>query len=226
MTNEEEKILEEILDEENDITLEDAAEEAEELQEETQDEVKEIREEIPEDVRLDPDEIRERPVLRGGLRGAADPNMIQKHIDNFLAMLCGETPVDSNVRTSAEYWLKRLATGEGGGSTKKIYYHPIAMVRTTGGISYHMSALIIDNNPEAYTKTTFLEKAAEFSRLVPFNGFYNDGVDNYVVCYAYTALGTSYLVMRDVATGVANVSVTLTSALSDGDFYDGVNAIN
>ena len=117
MTNEEEKILEE-----EDITLEDAAEEAEELQEETQDEGRAI--EIPIERREDADleGILERQVLRdGGLRDAADMNMIQKHIDNFLAMLCGETPVDSNVRTSTEYWLKRLATGEGSGSTKKIY---------------------------------------------------------------------------------------------------------
>lgn len=128
MTNEEEKILEE----EKDITLEQAAEEAEELQEETQDEVKEVREEIPEDVRLDPDEIRERPVLRdGGLRDAADPNMIQTHLDNFLAKIAGETPADDNVRNSHEYWLDRIADRVDGiqdeiddiPSQKKLYWH-------------------------------------------------------------------------------------------------------
>ena len=137
MTNEEEKILEEILDEENDITLEEAAEEAEDLQ-------KEVREEI----RLDPEDVPERPVLRGGLRGAADPNMIQKHIDNFLAMLCGETPVDSNVRTSAEYWLKRLAEGEGG-STKKLYRHVVKIS------TYNVCVEVITQSAVAFTTATF-----------------------------------------------------------------------
>lgn len=105
MTNEEEKILEEILDEGNDITLEEAAEEAEDLQEETQDEGRAIERREDADI----DQILERPVLRGRLRDAADPNMIQKHVDNFLAKISGETPVDSNVRTSDEYWLNRIA---------------------------------------------------------------------------------------------------------------------
>lgn len=175
MTNEEEKILEEILDEGNDITLEKAAEEAEDLQEETQDEVKEVREEIPDDVRLDPDEIRERPVLRGGLRGAADPNMIQKHIDNFLAMLCGETPVDSNVRTSAEYWLKRLATGEGAGSTKKIYQHNIFFQRggtaeTTSNSRIMGVCVIFNNSSDSITQSDFLSLIDQPGTVITVNG--------------------------------------------------------
>ena len=128
MTNEEEKILEE----ENDITLEDAAEEAEELQEETQDEVKEVREEISEDVRLDPDEIRERPVLRdGGLRDAGHPEMIQTHIDNFLAMIAGATPADSNVRNSHEFWLNEIYTKYGHLAGKHLYKHTISAYHGT-----------------------------------------------------------------------------------------------
>lgn len=105
MTNEEEKILEE----ENDITLEEAAEEAEDLQEEAQDEGRAI--EIPIERREDAslEEILERQVLRGGLRGVGHPEMIQKHLDNFLAAIAGETPVDTNVRTSTEFWLKMIA---------------------------------------------------------------------------------------------------------------------
>ena len=152
MTNEEEKILEE-----EEVTLEEAAEEADELQEETQDEGRAI--EIPverrEDVNLE--DVLERQVLRGGLRGAADPNMIQKHIDNFLAMLCGETPVDSNVRTSAEYWLKRLATGEGAGSTKKIYRHTLLIANIfSGTYRFAISCSVFNNSSTALTKTTFL----------------------------------------------------------------------
>lgn len=65
------------------------------------------------------------PVLRdGGDPEPADMNMIHKHLDNFLAMLCGETPIDDNVRTSTEYWLKRLAKNlpGGGGVTRDVLY--------------------------------------------------------------------------------------------------------
>ena len=124
MTNEEEKILEEILDEENDITLEEAAEEAEDLQEEGR--AIEIPIERREDVDLD--EILERLVLRGRLRGVPDPTMIQKHLDNFLAMICGATPVDSNVRNSTEYWLDQIAKAFGVPATlphvEKIWENP------------------------------------------------------------------------------------------------------
>ena len=99
MTNEEEKILEE----DNDITLEEAAEEAEELQEEeSAEEVRDICEEIRE-LRQEVEQ------LRGGLRGVGHPEMIQTHLDNFLAAIAGETPVDTNVRNSTEYWLNEIA---------------------------------------------------------------------------------------------------------------------
>ena len=128
-------------------------EKVEEVQDlkEVPEEVKEVQEltEVPEEVKA--------PVLRGGgLRGAADPDMIQTHIDNFLAMLCGETPVDSNVRTSAEYWLKRLATGEGAGSTKKIYWHTVKFVRSGETVYYSCGYIIIINNdPTPITTSAF-----------------------------------------------------------------------
>ena len=156
MTNEEEKILEEILDEENDITLEEAAEEAEDLQEETQDEVKEVREEIPDDVRLDPDEIRERPVMReGGLRDAADPNMIQKHLDNFLAKIAGETPVDDKPRNSTEYWLNKIAESGGGGETK-LYMH-IIRFRASNTTQNEGLCSVVTKDETPYTLSTFCD---------------------------------------------------------------------
>lgn len=127
MTNEEEKIPEEILEEENDITLEEAAEEAEELQEETQDEGRAI--EIPVERRED---ILERQVLRdGGLRDAGHPEMIQTHMDNFLAKIAGETPVDDKPWSSTEFWLNEIANkfgnGDGIGSiwrVKEVWSNP------------------------------------------------------------------------------------------------------
>ena len=39
----------------------------------------------------------------------ANEEMIQRHADNFLAAIAGETPVDDNVRNSKEFWLKKIA---------------------------------------------------------------------------------------------------------------------
>lgn len=45
----------------------------------------------------------------------ANEEMIHKHLDNFLAKIAGETPVDDEVRDSTEYWLNQIAE-QGGGS--------------------------------------------------------------------------------------------------------------
>ena len=39
----------------------------------------------------------------------ANEEMIQKHLDNFLAKIAGETPVDDTVRNSLEFWLNQIA---------------------------------------------------------------------------------------------------------------------
>lgn len=61
-------------------------------------------------------ERKDAPVLRAlGDPEPADMNMIHKHLDNFLAKIAGETPIDENVRDSTEYWLNRIAESGGGG---------------------------------------------------------------------------------------------------------------
>lgn len=45
----------------------------------------------------------------------ANEEMIQKHLDNFLAKIAGETPVDDEPRDSTEFWLNEIAE-QGGGS--------------------------------------------------------------------------------------------------------------
>lgn len=61
-------------------------------------------------------ERKDAPILRDA-PDPADMNMIHKHVDNFLAKIAGETPIDENVRDSTEYWLKRIAEAGGGGTT-------------------------------------------------------------------------------------------------------------
>lgn len=66
-----------------------------------------------EDLAEAPEEVKEEaPVLKsGGLRGISTPTMIHTHLDNFLAKIVGETPVDTNVRNSLEYWLDQISKG-------------------------------------------------------------------------------------------------------------------
>lgn len=46
----------------------------------------------------------------------ANEEMIQKHLDNFLAKIAGETPVDDEPRDSTEFWLNEIAEQGGGGT--------------------------------------------------------------------------------------------------------------
>lgn len=169
------------------------------------------------------------PVLRGGgLRGIADPHMIQTHLDNFLAMLCGETPIDNNVRTSIEYWLKRLADGEGG-STKKIYYHPLTFWNSATANRYVLSCVIIDNDPTAYTWDTFKAKIETFARIAPMSGSVYESGENTLVNVAYAFLNgtihTFYGARLDTSANYVT-SVAIENLATPSGFYDGVNAIN
>lgn len=64
-----------------------------------------------EDLAAAPEEVKEAsPAFRsGGLRGISTPTMIHTHLDNFLAKIAGEIPVDANIRNSLEYWLNEIA---------------------------------------------------------------------------------------------------------------------
>lgn len=39
----------------------------------------------------------------------ANEEMIQKHLDNFLAKIAGETPVDDTIQNSTEFWINKIA---------------------------------------------------------------------------------------------------------------------
>lgn len=93
-------------------------------------------------------ERKDAPILRAlGDPDPADMNMIHKHVDNFLAKIAGETPIDENVRDSTEYWLKRIAEA---GGVKPLYLHHIR-------ISSSASTYVVSDKAEAYTNATFAE---------------------------------------------------------------------
>lgn len=183
------------------------------------------------------------PVLRdGGDPDPADMNMIHKHLDNFLAMLCGETPIDDNVRNSTEYWLKRLADGNGG-STKKIYIHPITIagivtnyikINNTNATG-RLSLMIFNNNPESYTPAKLVDyinylydNIGSTVRMI-CSGLVSFGGATYVCNHIYcTALNNFNIAVTNVTTGTAdNFSIDLANlSPQSGLFDDGVNAIN
>lgn len=114
-------------------------------EEKTIDEIKEI-----EPVAFD-EVVKEEPAKSPGLRGVgdldpADMDMIHKHLDNFLAKIAGEAPIDDNVRDSTEYWLDRIAEITGGvsGITK------ITKIWENADISAVMSTTIVPIDISGY----------------------------------------------------------------------------
>ena len=85
----------------------------------------------------------------------ANENMIQKHEDNFLAKIAGETPIDDNPRNSTEFWLNKIAESGGGGETK-LYMH-IIRFRANNTIQNEGLCFIVTANETAYTLATFCD---------------------------------------------------------------------
>lgn len=166
----------------------------------------------------------------------ANENMIQKHEDNFLAKIAGgATPADTNVRNSKEFWLDKIADWTGGkstddASTKKIYYHPIAIAKGSGtNDHYIMSFVVIDNNPEAYTKDTLIAKIASFARIAPISGGYHFyGTSEYMsVGYAFTDAPGHHVLYGILTDGTYSATAGLEEAIENADSVnDNVNAIN
>lgn len=204
MSKEENKIVEEINEDERVIE----PEVVEEVNEPVVDDVKEFA-----------------PVVKAPLRDIQTPSMIHKHLDNFLAMLCGETPVDDDVRNSTEYWLKRLATGEGGGSTKKIYCHP--MFLSDGGVNVNLQMLIFDTNPDAYTILTLktkIDALVEAGAIIQVTGWYKKSGTVYLP-YNVRKPASSRLLYYVTSSGFASDDFDTIYA-SVTSVVDGVNAIN
>ena len=178
-------------------------------------------------------ERKDAPILRDA-PDPADMNMIHKHVDNFLAKIAGETPIDENVRDSTEYWLKRLADGLGG-STKKIYCHPLRIYKTSGDNQYLLSCLIFNNDPTPLTLSTFkefIDKTAQSAGTnVTFlaSGYYWTDANRITsATYIFKSGAATYGVQGGNYANAqfASVSGTWAEIFGESIFDDGVNAIN
>ena len=216
MTNEEEKILEE-----EEVTLEEAAEEAEELQEEDKTETPE--EESAEEARDIREEIRELrqelDQLRGGLRGVGHPEMIQTHLDNFLAKIAGETPIDDNPRNTTEFWLNEIAKNLPGGGGEPLYIHNIQIDATAQNVGV-LLITIINKSADAYTDLTlrdYLTNNIGIGKFVNAGGFLATssyktlgfGVDNdsthWVYQYYDNTFKTNWFTVLSITDTVASI---------------------
>lgn len=170
------------------------------------------------------------PVLRAlGDPEPADMNMIHKHVDNFLAKIAGETPIDENVRDSTEYWLKRLAEGNGG-STKKIYVHYVVFVKQVSSANYlSIATHLFNNNPEPYAdyddvKDVLFDMYAEAGATIrlPFNGVVQYSEGQLIV--SHSDISDKILVFGGVVGGIRR-SVDITTD-TNINIYDAVFPIN
>ena len=129
----------------------------------------------------------------------ANEEMIQTHVDNFLAKIAGETPIDDNPRNSTEFWLNEIAeNGGGGGGTTvvanptlagtedaltglqvgdtkykvtRLYKHSIHIEKS----GYYVDIIIIEANSTPYTKDTIEARLIADSELIGTNYYYKYG---------------------------------------------------
>ena len=195
-------------------------------------------EEIKEDERVIEPEIIEKteiePVLRGGgLRGVGHPEMIQTHLDNFLAKIAaGDTaPIDTNVRTSMEFWLNEIAGWTAGqstddASTKKIYRHDLDLY-TSSVISMNASIFSADNTPiNTTTKLTnwFNSISGRVDLHVNGGGSVNGTVRENIFLIRKQTEG-SYIVVYTTSSGYGEWSFGNVTSLFN-NVGDTVTAIN
>ena len=110
---------------------------------------------------------------------------------------------------------------------KPIYYHPIIV--TTDAL-FRFQCVILDNNPNAYTRTTFKAKVHELCDLGAFinvNGEYQDSDEGKMVHLdLITKLSGSYKLIGSYYTQM-NITYDLDTIFDGADqFTDGVNKIN
>ena len=173
----------------------------------------------------------------------ANEDMIQRHEDNFLAKIAGETPVDTHVRNSKEFWLDQIggvaAEWEAGkstddASTKKIYCHPITLRDDgTGTIRCRITCLIFNNDETAFTKDslkTFIDAlyVINNSAKIMFSGAYYNGTTTCITSYVNRGASTYNIVGLTPDGAIGTISYSTFESLFPASILldDGVNAIN
>ena len=203
--SEKEKDIETIIDEieaENDVKIETGPE--------TEDDVREAFEINKED---GPREALGAPLIKAaGDPEPADMTMIHKHVDNFLAKIAGETPIDENVRDSTEYWLNRIAEAGGGASVgvypriKKLWTNPAPTA------SFDPQNVEIDLSKYSHIMVIakFTASIASYTQSPVFCGVSEQG--------RISGYGQSLIAFRSFTSATTGITFTASTTLPYTDF--------
>lgn len=118
----------------------------------------------------------------------ANEEMIQKHLDNFLAKIAGETPVDDTIQNSTEFWINKIAEQGGGGS--EVIANP-----TLAGTEDDLTAIEIDGTKYKVPKGAYIATNSDATHITQES--YNYIVANWNTrpCY-YVYEGVLYNVVQ------------------------------
>lgn len=123
-------------------------------------------------------------------------------------------------------------------STKKIYCHPVYMSHATGVGNYpyyRMCCLIFNNDPTPFTQTTFIDYLKSLGELTSYtakimmSGVYTQSESASInnVAYLRTSTATTFFIGGGSGSSTNSLSGNINELFtSDGEFEDGVNAIN
>ena len=167
----------------------------------------------------------------------ANEDMIQTHVDNFLAKIAGETPIDDKPRNSTEFWLNEIAKWTAGqstddASTKKIYWHTVFFERYQAGYAFLQGyCVILTNTSTPITANDFraLLKSPGFVGVV-INGRYGPSADpastNADLCLIFNQDENNFSITVRSDTTHQQITNTGLSIVFSTVTDLGVNAIN
>ena len=129
----------------------------------------------------------------------------------------------------ADNRVKTLVEGGTLENAKAIYFHPIVCLSETP-IYARITFIILDNNPTAYTTTTFKAKAKalmDAGAILQVNGFAYDTANSHnYQCYTALKAGeNSYKIEGNIDAGATKGTLDFDDVIATV-YNDGVNKIN
>ena len=111
-------------------------------------------------------------------------------------------------------------------NAKPIYYHPIYLRGTIGGVERtRIQFCILNNSPTAFTSASIITKIQALlddGAIINVNGYYIDSNSVYSPVYIINKSGTSYLIYYHTASSKSDVNISNFT----WECTDGVNKIN
>jgi len=119
----------------------------------------------------------------------ANEEMIQKHLDNFLAKIAGETPVDDTIQNSTEFWINKIAEQGGGGT--EVIANP-----TLSGTEDDLTSIEIDDTKYKVPKGSYIAVMADSTHISEASYAYINANYLGVPCFVTFGAGLYRVVMK------------------------------